>query len=105
KEKSLRRNLLELYKRNDLHWRQKSRINWVKDGDRCTKFFFLTTTVCSRTNSIECFKATDGSWLNNRDHIANAFLKYFCNVYSDGDIQDLSQLPNLLPISLSDVER
>ncbi|PON49352.1 LOW QUALITY PROTEIN: hypothetical protein TorRG33x02_317930, partial [Trema orientale] len=58
--KSLCRNLLDLYKRNDLHWRQKSRINWVKDGDKCTKFFFLTTTV-HRRNSIECLKAANGS--------------------------------------------
>ncbi|KAL5562354.1 hypothetical protein UlMin_032101 [Ulmus minor] len=42
-DKSLRRQLEELLKREELLWFQKSRVRWVLEGDKCTKFFFIST--------------------------------------------------------------
>ncbi|PON31683.1 hypothetical protein PanWU01x14_367930 [Parasponia andersonii] len=42
KEKDLRLSLSEQLLCEEIHWRQKSRVKWIKEGDSCTKFFFIT---------------------------------------------------------------
>jgi hypothetical protein len=37
----------------EINWRQKSRILWLKEGDHCTKFFHRVANSNRRSNSIE----------------------------------------------------
>ena len=37
----------------EICWRQKSRVRWLKEGDKCTKFFYLVANANRRNNSIK----------------------------------------------------
>ncbi|CAL2276969.1 unnamed protein product [Prunus armeniaca] len=43
-----------------LLWQQKSRLKWLQEGDRNTKFFHMTTIIRRRCNKIERWKNCDG---------------------------------------------
>ena len=42
-----------LLDQEELFWKQKSRNNWLKEGDRNTYFFHLSTIISRRKNKIE----------------------------------------------------
>jgi hypothetical protein len=37
----------------EISWRQKSRVLWLKEGDKCTKYFLCVANSNRRFNSIE----------------------------------------------------
>uniref|UniRef100_A0A2N9FSF1 Uncharacterized protein n=1 Tax=Fagus sylvatica TaxID=28930 RepID=A0A2N9FSF1_FAGSY len=67
--------------RNELTWRQKSRETWLKDGDRNSKFFHISTVVRRRRNSIDAIRGDDSEWivkvLEIREFVVGKFQEMF----------------------------
>ncbi|PKI31207.1 hypothetical protein CRG98_048402, partial [Punica granatum] len=74
----------------DLIWRQKSRELWLKEGDRNTKFFHLSTVVRRSSNRIAAIKDNNGDWVQDYQGMGNYFLKNFQELFntSHPDIPD-----------------
>jgi hypothetical protein len=47
------RDLEKALLQEEISWRQKSRIKWLKEGDKCTKFFHSMANLNKRYNTIE----------------------------------------------------
>lgn len=84
KECEINGELNELLLREELLWKQKSRIKCVAEGDRCTKFYFLSTVVRRRRNFIDFVKDNDGRWLDNRAGIGSVLCRKFQNLFASG---------------------
>ena len=65
RESQLQGELNEWMARNKILWRQKLREMWLKDGDKNSKFFHLSTIIRCRRNSIDVIKDDDGNWITN----------------------------------------
>ena len=52
----------ELLYKKELLWLQLSRISWLKEGDRNTKFFHSRSVWRARKNKIKKLKDDDGAW-------------------------------------------
>jgi hypothetical protein len=57
----------------EISWSQKSRVLWLKEGDKCTKFFHQIANSNRRSNSIESLSIT-GSISSDQQVIRNMLL-------------------------------
>ena len=68
-------------------WRQKSREIWLKEGDKNSKFFHVTTIIRRRRNSIDAVKAENGEWILDKSKISDYFLNNFKNVFQEEKVE------------------
>ena len=68
----------------------------LKEGDRNTRFFHLSTLVRRRRNRINEIKLEDGSWINTREEIQNYFNGNFKSLYQYECQDVLEDLENLI---------
>jgi CO dehydrogenase/acetyl-CoA synthase beta subunit len=52
----------ELLYREEMLWLQRSRITWLKEGDKNTDFFYQKAQWSARKNRIKKLKKEDGLW-------------------------------------------
>ena len=80
-EANLQGELNEWLRRNEALWRQKQRETWLKDGDKNSKFFHLSTIIRCKRNSIDAIKNDDGNWITNqkeiREHVEDKLSQLF----------------------------
>ncbi|KAK3226778.1 hypothetical protein Dsin_006640 [Dipteronia sinensis] len=77
-------------------WQQKSRNCWLKEGDRNTKFFHISTIIRRRRNKIKGFKKEDGNWIRDIGKMKKETINYFLNFFEMKQSHDeYSQLPML----------
>ena len=73
--------LEELILREKIHWRQKVKVKWVKDGDYNSKFFHKVANDRRNRNFIKFLENERGLVLDNSESITEIFL-YFKKLYS-----------------------
>jgi hypothetical protein len=64
----------------EISWRQKSRVRWLKEGDKCTKFFHQVASANRRNNSIESLIVNGSSSSDPAcfgEHIVNYYESLF----------------------------
>jgi hypothetical protein len=66
----------------EICWRQKSRIRWLKEGDKCTKFFHQVANANRRTNSIESL-VVDGSFSSDPEVISSHIGNFYESLFSE----------------------
>lgn len=71
-------------------WRQKSRINWIKLGDRNTRFFQITANNSYRKNMIDSIKV-GGRVIEEPELIKAAAVNYFRTCFVE-EVKDRSKL-------------
>ena len=56
----------EVAKNEEFFWRQRSRIQWIKNGDKNMKYFHRMATTHKRINTIESLKIMESYPLSRR---------------------------------------
>ena len=79
---TVRADLNEVLDKEEIFWRKKSRVTWLRDGDRATKFFMASTVTRRRRNFIQFLKNDQGLMVENLEEIAQMFIKKFSNIFS-----------------------
>jgi hypothetical protein len=103
-EASLSAKLNEWLEKEELKWKQKSRELWLKEGDRNSKFFHLSTLVHCRRNQIADIKLEDGFSIHSRDQISDYFSKHFEEVFKSSHPIIPLDLEGLVSPCISDRE-
>ena len=76
-----KRELEELILREEIHWRQKARVKWVKEGDCNSKFFHKVANERRNRKFIKVLENERGLVLNNAESITEEILLYFERLY------------------------
>lgn len=103
-EKELSVKLFELLIAEESLYRQKSRIQWLKEGDQNTKFFHSTVKFRQKAQSFIGIKDLNGVTCTNHEQVAAAAINFFQNLIGkiDTDVErcPITFLKELLPNSL-----
>lgn len=82
---------------------QKSLKLWLKESDKNTKFFHLSTLIRQRRNRIE--QVSDGEWqIQNEGEIAEYFTTKFQELFTSGFPTFIAKLSETFPSCIIDTE-
>ena len=72
-----------LFRSEEILWKQKSRIGWLKEGERNTKFFHRTTIQRRMHNTITFIQNQAGERVENHVEIEEEFINHFQAVHQE----------------------
>ncbi|KAA3457072.1 reverse transcriptase [Gossypium australe] len=86
-----------LYDIKERYWSQRARIQWLREGDRNTRYFHVRATSRKKKNHIERLNDSNGVWHEDSKEICNVAWIYFnelfkCSIESN-DLFDLNFIP------------
>uniref|UniRef100_A0A2N9FV45 Reverse transcriptase domain-containing protein n=1 Tax=Fagus sylvatica TaxID=28930 RepID=A0A2N9FV45_FAGSY len=85
-------------------WRQKSRETWLKEGDRNSRFFHLSTIIRRKHNSIDAIKYDFGDWIISKSEIKKFVVSKFIDLFTEEPISFPSGLDNLILPTISSMQ-
>jgi hypothetical protein len=65
----------------EMNWRQKSRMLWFREGEKCTKFFHRVANSNRRNNSIESL-LVNGSITSYRTQIREYIVHFYNRLFT-----------------------
>ena len=86
---------------NETVWKQKSRENWLKEGDRNSRFFHLSAIIRRKRNAVDAIKGDDGTWIINKEDIKEFVVEKFHQIFTEEPILFPADLENLITSSIS----
>jgi hypothetical protein len=72
----------ELLYREEMMWLQRSRIVWLKEGDRNTKYFHHKVAARAKKNKIKRSKGDDGRTTHDKKEMETLATKFFRTLYT-----------------------
>ena len=100
-EKRLTSDLYELMQAEESFYKQKSRVQWLKEGDSNTGFFFKTVAARQHRNAITNLTDASGNKISSAPQLATEVVGYFQSLIGTEDAKvsscPLSFLTELLP--------
>lgn len=78
----LEKKIEKLSDQEETHGKQRSRVNWLKEGDRSTRFFHASASSRRRTNFIKRLMAENGVWHTETQRLVDITRLYLGNLFS-----------------------
>ena len=95
--------------REEIFWKQKSRIDWLQEGDRNTAFFHNSVKARQHGNSLSSLILSDGTQIYSHDAISQEVVKYFFDLFSWEEPRGrheekviLECIPHLVSVDMND---
>ncbi|XP_061367963.1 uncharacterized protein LOC133310979 [Gastrolobium bilobum] len=86
-DKALQEELNRVLLQEEAIWFQKARCNWIKDGDRNTKFYHTTTIIRRARNKILELKNDEGHFVREEENLKKLILGFFNNLFAKENVQ------------------
>ena len=78
----LRKELTVLLAKEEVVWRQRSRVNWLTDGDQNTNFFHECAGQRKRTNTIQGLRDNEDIWRTDLREVEQIAIDYFNTLFT-----------------------
>ena len=73
---------MELNHREEIMWKQRSRIMWLAAGDKNTRFFHLRASQRRNKNRISRLKKPDGQFTKNEEEMGAMATEFYKTLYN-----------------------
>lgn len=93
--------IVELNHREEVMWKQHSRVTWLKEGDRNTRFFHLRASQWKQRNRINKLKRVDGSFTEGEEEMAAVTRTFYRDLYTLEGTENTDQLLDSVPIKVT----
>ncbi len=88
----LRREVNVLVEKEEVFWRQGSRVSWLKEGDRNTQFYHACASQRQKTNTILGLRDDHGVWHSAAMAINTIAVDYFHNLFTSSNLDSIDEL-------------
>ncbi|KAF7843157.1 ribonuclease H [Senna tora] len=88
--KKLAVELEKVLNQEEALWFQKARCQWIKDGDRNTRYYHTKAINRRKRNKIIMLRNNEGAWTENLEEIKAIIVNFFKELFSD-DTQTISE--------------
>jgi hypothetical protein len=88
----LRREVNVLVEKEEVFWRQRSRVSWLKEGDHNTKFYHKCASQRQKTNTILGLRDDNGVWHSDAMAINSIAVDYFHNLFSSSNPDSIDEV-------------
>jgi hypothetical protein len=96
-EREVERQLCELFEREEIMARQRSRVEWLREGDRNTAFFHARASARRRTNKIDRLYSADGSICETQGEIKSMIHRFYEDLFSSEMCTSSESVLNAIP--------
>jgi hypothetical protein len=72
--------------REEILWMQRSRVAWVREGDRNTKFFHRKASWRHKKNKVRKLRRSDGTWTMDPGEMENMSREFFEGLTRDENL-------------------
>ncbi|KAE8690635.1 hypothetical protein F3Y22_tig00110893pilonHSYRG00157 [Hibiscus syriacus] len=96
KELELQREFNSLEEAETMFLKQKAKLHWLKEGDKCTKFFHLVIATKNKRQTIRVLVNNRGERLESFEDISSEILEFFKNLLGSNDPKVKDCSPALL---------
>jgi hypothetical protein len=80
--KEIEKKLHDLYEKEEIMYRQRSRQEWLKAGDRNTKYFQNRASHRKRKNTVKALRRDDGSRCTTNEGMVDMTLAFYQRLYT-----------------------
>ena len=98
----LRKEINDLLDSEETMWHQLSKVHWVREGDRNTKFFHARASNRHKKNTILGLWNNKGKWCEDKDSIAATTVSYFQNIYTTTSPTNISDVTSVIPTQVTE---
>lgn len=96
----LKKEVKDLWKQEEAYWGARAKLNWLKWGDKNTKYFHASVMQRRKMNIIHKIKNKDGGWIEGNVEIMQSFKDTFNDLFrgSEGEKEEnaVQHIPNLV---------
>jgi hypothetical protein len=92
----------ELLYKEEMLWLQRSCIDWLREGDRNTKFFHQKAVWRARRNKITKLRDSDGVTQTVPTEMQRMAVSYFKSLYTRNPSLDSTPITSLIPEQISE---
>ena len=88
----LKSELNVLLDREEQMWHKRSRVQWIKSGDKNTRFFPGTATNRKRKNFIKGLRDADGIWQSEEAAFTKVLVDFYAELFTTSNPQNLESV-------------
>jgi hypothetical protein len=97
RQKTVQKELEPLLEKSNLNWRQRAKVNWLRSGDRNTKYFHACANYWRKSNTIYAIFDVDGKHCSSEEEVQLAFVNYFVGLFMSESVGNV--MPCLQPVN------
>ncbi|OMO86337.1 reverse transcriptase [Corchorus capsularis] len=71
----------DLYDREEIMWRQRSKVSWLREGDRNSRFFHSVVNTRKAKNNIASIQDDGGNWHSEIKTVEKVVVDYFKQIF------------------------
>lgn len=97
-ERHFMQSIDELLAREETMWRQRSRVDWLKEGDHNTAFFHARASQRHKKKLIKEIQDNQRHWIEEENRVEDVVVNYFKSIFSSsqphitvGDLEGVEQ--------------